>query len=145
MKNSFKKIALLCTALAMNASAFAISTGGAVAAGFGTAAAVGLLAYGISKKHKHNKDKKARYSHTFQKEKKETPERKAKAMKHELVDKIHANKEEIKRHKHALRKLTNAGKGSTEEAKSHESMIEKLKNEGEALKMKLMHTKAKMK
>lgn len=58
MKNSFKKIALLFTALAMNVSAYAISTGGAVAAGFGSAAAIGLLAYGISKSHSHRKDKK---------------------------------------------------------------------------------------
>lgn len=142
MKNSFKKIALLCTALAMNVSAYAISTGGAVAAGFGTAAAVGLLAYGISKSHGHRKDKKnyvekSGNSHSFKQEKKETKKSTLRSTKKQLKHDINANKKELKEHKVALKKLERKNKGATPEAADHKSMISKLESTGDTLKKKL--------
>lgn len=140
MKNSFKKIALLCTALAMNVSAYAISTGGAVAAGFGTAAAVGLLAYGISKSHKKDKKKhveKSGNSHSFKQEKKVTKKSSLHSEKKQLKEDINMNKKELRRHKLELKKLEKKGKGSTPEAADHKSMIRKFENTGKELKEKL--------
>lgn len=138
MKNSFKKIALLCTALAMNVSAYAISTGGAVAAGFGSAAAIGLLAYGISKSNGSKKNKKNKKnietenSSSF-KERKVT----SRSTKKQLKQDINSHKKELKEHKLALKKLEKKGKGQAPEAIDHKSMINKLESDVDLLKQKL--------
>src|ERR1700733_6995578 len=54
MKNKMKKAVLLLSAVVSSIGSYAISTGGAVAAGLGTAAAVTLVGVGAHK-HKQNK------------------------------------------------------------------------------------------
>lgn len=143
MNNNFKKIALLCTALAMNITTYTISTGGAVAAGFGAAAGVGLLAYGISKSHKNRKNQKnnneeqSTSSHTFKREKKETQVSPTGSTKKQLKHDIHVNKKELREHKLALKKLERKNKGSTPEAQDHRIMITKLENLDADLNQKL--------
>jgi len=145
MKNRFKKIVLLCTALAMNVSAFAISTGGAVVAGVGAAAGVTLLAVGI---HKHRQRKKERsqkepstnshsFKKTFKKEKKESKPPITLSTKKKLKKDMNTNRKETREHKMALRKLEKNNHGATSEAADHRTMIAHLKNIGADLKDRL--------
>jgi uncharacterized protein HemX len=141
MKNSFKKALLLCVALATSISSFTISTGGAVAAGLGTAAAVGLIGWGIHKSHKHHKeqkDGKKTYNKTTN----------VKHDKHKKVVKNVKNKKDIKhqirthaktkmRHQKSFKKLQKQGKGASQEAVKHKNEIARLERLIKELKMTL--------
>lgn len=143
MKNNFKKVILLCTALAMNLTSYAISTGGAVAAGFGAAAAVSLLGWGISKSHKNRKNRKKEReenitpSHSYKRTKDESQRITTRAAKRNLKHQIRDNKKEIKQHRLIVKKLEKKGKGSTPEAADHRTMISKLENLVTELKREL--------
>jgi len=121
MKNNFKKIALLCTALAMG---------------------VGLLTCAINQDSKRKRDdsyKVTKYHQSFDIRKKEKhPAFAIKPLtKKELKEKIYSKKKKRHEHKHALAKLKRHGKGSTIEAKKHEAIIQFLENKIAELKRKL--------
>lgn len=139
MNNSFKKAALLCAALMTSVSTFAISTGGAVAAGLGAAAAVTLISVGI---HKHNKRKREQQENnkgdvtSAKKMKKSENKSEHKSSyrsrsdeKREIKDKILDKREELRDHKYALNKLNRKGKGKTSEATEHKSIMKTIKAE----------------
>ena len=138
---NFKKIALLSAAILTSASSFAISTGGAVAAGLGAATAVTLIGVGI---HKHRKHKRERYGddykatrqkntkHSSTEAKKESNQyvskKSIRSQKHELKSKIHNHKKSLKKHKTALKDLNKQDLGTTPKAEEHRSLINKLEN-----------------
>ncbi len=143
MKKSLKKVALLCTALAVNISSYAISTAGAVAAGLGAAAGVSLIAYGAHNKHKKRKKRDAQnatvVAYTANSKGAETRAAKVES-KHDkkaLKEAIKEKKKDLRHHKLSLQKLKRKGNGKSAEASNHRSIIQRIKDDLESLKQRL--------
>ncbi len=137
MKNSFKKAVLLCAALMTSLGSYAISTGGAVAAGLGAAAAVTLIGVGVHKHRKHHRErceandfkghKCEKYKNKYDKDGKRTKE--AKQTKKDLRHEKHMKKKELTNHRRDLKKLQRDGKKATPEADKKRSMISNLEDD----------------
>jgi len=139
MKNSLKKVTLLCAALATSMSSFAISTGGAVAAGLGAAAAVTLLGVGIHKSRKHkdekqyNKNNKKSYDNRTQLDDNKTK----RATKRDIKKEINDTKRQRKQTLTNLHKKEKLGQGNTAQANKYRSRLDELDQKIEKLKMDL--------
>ena len=118
MKNRFKKAALLCAALMTSLGSYAISTGGAVAAGLGAAAAVALIGVGVHKHRQHHMErceannfeghKCQKYKNKYDKNGKRTKE--SKETKKDLRHEKHMKKKELTNHRRELKKMQREGK-----------------------------------
>jgi hypothetical protein len=155
MKTNFKKAVLLCTAMATSIGSYAISTGGAVAAGLGAAAAVSLIGVGVHKHRKHKCERSGYEGRKCQKylEKEERRKKSGKSNKHHHHhnDEYHTNKHmkkdlrheknakqaELSTHRKGLKKLERHGKGTTQEATEKRSMIQTLEADISEIEMKL--------
>lgn len=159
MKHVFKRVALLSAALMTSISTFAISTGGAVAAGLGAAAAVTLISVGIHKSNKrkaeqensqsdvkstkktrtankktdqHSATKSSKSSATAQPAKyrsKIADKRERLAAKKDIKSQIADKREELKDHKYNLKKLKRSGKRKSPEASEVQSMMDSIKQD----------------
>jgi uncharacterized protein HemX len=141
MKNKFKKVVLLCAGLMTSISSFAISTGAAVAAGLGAAAAVTLIGVGIHKGNKRRKEReenntdnktasKKMKSDKYAKEPvKASANKNKKDSRTELKQTIRTKRESLNEHQKDLHKLKKNGKKNTAEAREHKSMIDRLRRE----------------
>jgi hypothetical protein len=139
MKNSFKKAVLLCTALAMSLGSYAISTGGAVAAGLGATAAVALIGVGIHKHRKHKCERNDYQGTKCEKYKKssksEMSDKDKKQMKKDLRHEKMTKRKELAKHRRELKKLNKQGK--TSEADKKHYLISDLEDDIDEIEMKL--------
>lgn len=155
MKTNFKKAVMLCTAMATSIGSYAISTGGAVAAGLGAAAAVSLIGVGVHKHRKHKCERNGHQGHKCQKYLEKEERRKnskhhdkhhhhhhdeyheTKHMKKDLRHERNAKQTELSTHRKGLKKLERHGKGATQEATQKRSMIQTLEADIDEIEMKL--------
>ncbi|MBP9765031.1 hypothetical protein KBD08_01720 [Candidatus Babeliales bacterium] len=139
MKNNFTKAVLLSVALMTSLSSYALSAGGAWAVGLGTAAAVGLISWGIAKSHKKDKARRedARNTDTKKQSKRDTSKPSYKATTKDTKQQIAEKKRMKKEQRLELKKLEKRGQGSTIEARNRRSEIARLESDITSLKQTL--------